>query len=212
MQQVTKISLHHTGGTQANPFASTQHHTAQNINDYHRQRWPDFSSSLKDPQGNPWFGGYTLFIERDGKMTQFRAVGEEGAHTIGHNFSAVGICLAGNFGPGSDSPTWMQKAKLKNVLRSLINNNSDGLEVLEGTVLDIKVTNILPHRRFQPSTSCNGTRLSDTWAYDLLREYIDERTRLLITLRNLYQKLIDLMKARQLGGLPSNCLELDNRG
>jgi len=57
------------------------------VNRYHKKF--DMLSSLG------WNVGYNWFVDVDGKLTQCRADGEEGAHTIGHN-KELAICFAGN--------------------------------------------------------------------------------------------------------------------
>lgn len=135
-----KIIVHHTGGTDANPLADTSHHTFEMIDALHKAKG--------------WGGcGYHYFIDRTGKVTQGRQDNEEGAHTVGQNTSSIGICLAGNFDatlPTKEQTEWLTsllKQKCKQYL----------------------ISDIYPHRHFSPK-SCYGSRLSDTWASDLIKE------------------------------------------
>ena len=72
----TKIIFHHGGGWA--DFSA--------VNSYHKQKW-GFKSSLG------YYCGYTIFIDRGGKVTQARRDNEEGAHTKGYNRRTIGIGL-----------------------------------------------------------------------------------------------------------------------
>ena len=139
------IIIHHTGGTDLNPYADTSHHTFDIVNRFHGYKW-NFKSSLG------YYIGYHYFIERNGLVTQGRADNEEGAHTKGYNKN-IGICLAGNF--DATKPTSAQTKALRTLLQNLKLNNPNA--------------EIVPHRKFA-SKSCYGRYLSDTWASDLLRK------------------------------------------
>ena len=79
LKNPTKIILHHGGG-----WANFKQ-----VNEYHRRKW-GFKSSLG------FYMGYTIFIDRDGTVTQARADIEEGAHTKGFNKRTIGIGVSGN--------------------------------------------------------------------------------------------------------------------
>ena len=55
------VIVHHTGPTAYDPKADTSHHTFEDVNEYHRQKW-DFKSSLG------YYIGYHYFIEKDGTV------------------------------------------------------------------------------------------------------------------------------------------------
>lgn len=140
MNKPTKLIIHHTGGTNADPLADTSHHTFKDVDSYHK--------SLG------WGGcGYHYFIEKDGKVTQGRKDSEEGAHTIGQNTSSLGICLAGNF--DLTLPTQAQEDALRDLLKQKTKEHN--------------ISQILPHRAFAKK-SCYGKKLSDTWASDLVND------------------------------------------
>ena len=215
MAKITKIILHHTGGTVSDRNASTQHHSADTINMYHKKRWEDFRSSLG------YWGGYTFFIEKNGKITQFRAIGEEGAHTIGSNSDSVGICLAGNFSPHSpDRPTREQTETMLDIIEACRKGGA-GYVVKENTVINISLSNIAPHRVFHKNhTECNGMALSDNWARELLLKRQNKpiepeipSDELLLSryqqLLLLYMQLLDILKrTKPLGGINGRGCEL----
>src|SRR3990167_4834981 len=143
---------HHVGGLGNNPYASTLHLKAEEIDGAHRWRWNFQSSYTK------LYGGYNFFIDREGKITQFRAVGEETAANKGHNQNGevISICFAGNFdidpisAKAVDIPTSQQvhAAKILNDYLPVVPNK--------------------PHRFFN-STNCYGKSLNDGWIYDILK-------------------------------------------
>lgn len=145
-ENTKKIAIHHTGGLGADKYASTQHLTAENIDAAHMARFDMLSTMMR-------WGGYNFFIEKDGKVTQFRAIGEETAAVKGWNFNGIciSICLAGNFLKGVDSPTPQQIASLKD---------------LYGKLPKVPRGDIVPHRALQ-QTECYGD-LPDSWARDIL--------------------------------------------
>lgn len=165
---------HHAGGYYNDPNASTQHETAEDIDSWHKIRWPNFKSSLG------YWGGYNFYIEKLGKIIQFRAIGEETAAQLGHNKDSVSICLAGNFTKGIDMLTPEQIKSLKELIDWLID-------------MGIKLQDIVPHR-FLQMTECYGSALSDDWARNLGKEKVIEKISLLQKLLNLYIIWLDLLK------------------
>lgn len=134
------IIVHHTGGTDANPLADTSHHTAKDVDAWHRAKG--------------WNGiGYNWFIEKDGKTVKGRDEKSEGAHTIGYNNKSIGICLAGNF--DATMPATAQIESLRILLKQ---------KMVE---FKIPKEKIVPHRTFANKT-CYGNKLSESWARDLV--------------------------------------------
>jgi len=142
------LIVHHTGGTDADPKADTSHHTFDVVDGWHKKLW-NFKSSLGH------YIGYHYFIDKTGKVTQGRSDTDEGAHTKGKNLVSLGICLAGNF--DVTVPSKEQVAALKTLLRAKM------------TQYALSLDSIVPHRKFAVK-SCYGSKLSDTWAKDLLKE------------------------------------------
>lgn len=147
MNKPQYLIIHHTGGTDTNPKEDTSHHTFEIVNEWHKKLW-NFKSSLG------FYIGYHYFIDKNGKVTQGRADTDEGAHTIGKNNSSLGICLAGNF--DVTTPTQAQITALKALISSKM------------TKYQIEINGVVPHRHFA-NKSCYGSKLSDTWAQDLLK-------------------------------------------
>lgn len=153
MNRPEYLIVHHFGGTDNDPLANTSNHTAEMVNEWHRQLW-NFKSSLG------WYAGYHYIIEKTGKVVQCRADLEEGAHCKGYNRRSIGIALSGNF--DSTVPTPEQEKSLKRLLETLTKK------------YNIPRWNVVPHRKFANKT-CYGRRLSDSWAADLLTD-MDIRT------------------------------------
>lgn len=197
MAVVKRICLHHSG-----PPAGFNY-TFEDINRYHRHKnWGTISNPWyqKTPTTLGQWGGYTLAINPEGEMFQYRAIGEETIGAKGYNHDTIHICLIGDF--TKDLPTFMQKTKLKNLLVSFISKNTANLKVLPNTILDIKVRNIVPHRWLTPTTECNGLRLKDSFGQDLVREHLTTLQRLLISLLNRWRKML---QSRKLAGSRPEC-------
>ncbi len=189
------LAIHNTGGLAGNPFASTEYLSASGVNLAHKNRF-DMLSSLG------WYIGYNFFIDIFGTITQPRAIGEETAANIGHNFNgeAISVCLAGNFTTGVDSPTKAQIGALKSLYAEL--NLSPFIP-------------IVPHRAIQAGTACYGD-LPDTWARDLLLNTPQVISKLQQILTDLINQ-INLLK-KKLGfsilgyKIADPCYLQDNRG
>jgi len=100
--------------------------------------------------------GYHYLIEKDGTVKKGRAIGMLGAHCYQQsmNYKSIGICLTGFF--DIELPTKEQKKSLKALLLDLMKT------------YQIPINNIYPHRHFAKYKSCYGSKLSHTWARDLL--------------------------------------------
>ena len=133
-----KIIVHHSTSLIAM-------HQAHLIDGWHEKR--DFPKSQLG-----FFIGYHYVIEKDGTVLQARLVTEGGAHTVGQNFSSIGICLAGNF--DIELPTVAQERSLAALIDDEI-----GRWHLDSAA-------IYPHRAFAKK-DCYGTRLSNDWARDV---------------------------------------------
>lgn len=204
--QVKNIALHHSGGLGNNQYASTQHLTFKDIENYHRYRW-NFRSTLGE------YAGYGVgYDPKTRKWKQWRAIGEEMAAQRGHNFDTFPVLIIGNYqrqpfsNPGKpvDPVTKTMEADVASFLYDLVNGNKRGLAVKPGTTLNFSTTRVYPHRFFNPGTDCYGTFLSDNWARDLLVKYkevsveddtvvLKERIKSLQLLIKLYMQLLDLM-------------------
>lgn len=229
--KIDTIIVHHSGGLGDDIYAKTQNLSLEHIDNAHKARWPGFRSALG------YWVGYTAVIFPDGKMVQTRLIGEETAHTKGHNKHSVGIFLFGNFTKiGSlfvEKPTEQQVKKLKEVGVALLNHRPQdvGLEVAPGTQLDFSVKRIGPHRLYG-WTKCYGTYLADNWARTLIQdgyyeqrksEYQEPTSKKIVELQKqimsmqvvvieLAQKLVALLQQKRLAGVEGSCIEEDLRG
>lgn len=201
-----EIAVHDTGGLLNDSYFSSQHFTAWDVNERHRQRW-NFISTLG------FYGGYNFFISADGKTTQFRAIGEETAAQKGRNWDVISICLAGNFSLGVDKPTLLQQSSLKNLITMLIWKNLQSYKITDAE-LDLSPERVFPHRHFN-STECYGSDLKDSWAKDLLRDAplpIAESQEsvlrsLYLALRDKLLLLLNLLKKQQVQGVSLPCAD-----
>lgn len=152
MQTIKYVAYHHTGGTEKDPYAKTQHHTWKNIDDFHKSKW-NFKSTLDE------YGGYNFFIDSDGNDHWFRAIGEETAAIIGHNKDTIQGCLAGNFimknGSRIEHPTDKQTKKMNFINNELLIGNYRMFPFIEGTKVNITVDSILGHSDLDPLRKCN---------------------------------------------------------
>lgn len=205
---IKRICVHHTGGLLNDPFAKTQDYTASKVNSVHRDRF-NFRSTLG------MYGGYNFFIDKDGKLTQFRAIGEETAAQRGFNEDTISFCLSGNFssfgGKMVEKPTIQQQTTLKNALISLFETPLalNEYKYLSGTKMALKTSNIVPHRVLG-NTECYGSGLSDNWARDIVIEFYNEKISLLMKLLDLYRKILQLKT--KFGSQNHSCLEQNERG
>lgn len=208
MLTLKHIAVHHFGGTQADPFASTKDLSVSAINASHKSRWPDFPSRYQKVLNDEFsFIGYNILITPNGDWYQPRAVGEATAAVIGFNESALSICLAGNFSrirggtTPVDQPTQAQKDRLREILKAAVNNKLEelGIFVVPGTILDFAIPRILPHRGYTSGTTeCFGTALPDSWARDLLINDVYSQLGLLKELLATLMKLRDKLAQRSL--------------
>ena len=147
MNKPNKIITHHTGGSDTAPLADTSWATAEDIDSWHKARWPGFTSKqFNNKAGKPYHVGYHFVIHSDGTVVQTRGYDEEGAHCIGQNTSSIGVCFSGNF--DVTMPTRAQEKAWKTLYKRLHKD------------LGILPTRIYPHRRFATKT-CHGKLLSD---------------------------------------------------
>jgi len=134
----TVVITHHTGGTDANPLADSSNATVQDVDSWHKARWPGFISR------RGFHVGYHYFLSKDGTVTQTRDHDEEGAHVIGMNNKSIGVCFAGNF-----DLTLPTKAQMESWYKLY----SDLLKLYP----DIPT---YPHRKYATKT-CHGKLLRD---------------------------------------------------
>ena len=100
--KVKEIILHCAATPEGKAF------TAKDIDRMHRQR--GFRKI-----------GYHYVIDLDGKVEKGRADNENGAHTIGHNSTALGICYIGGFAKYGKTPKDTRTEQQKVALYELVN-------------------------------------------------------------------------------------------
>jgi len=162
--KIDTIVVHHSGGLQENPNASTAWLTVGAIDRSHQARWPNFKSEMG------FWVGYNFVILPNGEVTQTRLVGEETAHTIGMNTRSIGICIIGNANSVSGRPIDTITPEAIKSYRQLIKDiENKNVKIKDGTNLDISRNRIYPHRAFS-QTDCYGTYYSDSWCRDILRD------------------------------------------
>jgi len=147
---------------------SLKHHTVNDVDNWHRERWPGFVSR------KGYHVGYHYVIDWDGKVTNTRDHDEEGAHTLGMNKRSIGVCFMGNF--DIHTPSAKQLRAWESLYRKLVKQYPD-----------IKFE---PHRRYAVK-SCHGKLLPDTY-FQVTGQlsYIQE-------LRRIVSKLLSLLKNKQ---------------
>ena len=183
ISKIKYIAIHHSGGTITNPFAYTQNETAQDINNAHKLRWPDFPSKL-----NGSYIGYNFVIDKQGIITQARYILEETAANIEHNLDTVSICLTGNFSPGVEMPTEPQISALKILLKQCLG------------ATNVSWLNIVPHRALW-ATQCHGLALPDDWARNLVKNEPEAKASILKQLISIYSKYLQLLRVTKLGSV-----------
>jgi len=162
MNKPTVVITHHA--------LSAKHHTVNDVDQWHRLRWPEFKSSLG------YWVGYNYVIEWDGTVTQTRSHSEEGAHTIGMNNKSIGVCFIGNFDIHYPSPEQLES-----------------WDELYGELLE-KMPHLVsfPHRRYA-NKSCHGKLLTDDY---FANHY--QRTTLIHRLQQLIALYTQLLLGRRM--------------
>jgi len=164
-----------------------------------------------------FYMGYTWFYNpMERKFTQARAIGEETLATRGFNFNAAPLCMGGNYSkiPNTqltvDPMYSYMEEDIAKFLLDLINGNHNWV-VLPVTEIDLSLTRVHPHRRYQHDTACYGSGLTDDWITGILSKYsynknteqIQERIKTLRYILSLYLKLFALFKQQSKMSLAS---------
>lgn len=172
MAVIRNIANHHTGGLKNDKYASTGHLSWEQVNEVHRVR-PDWVGYRAHKSTLGYYGGYNFFIQGDGFIKQFRAIGEETLAQTGYNFDTVSICLAGNFikknGVPVNIPNIAQIDSYKRLVNKLLDKDFTDIKVIPNIVVDITIDRIHPHSWYQ-QTECNG--LPESWGRDILTEAV----------------------------------------
>jgi hypothetical protein len=178
MAKLSNIAVHHSGGSLADPYASTLNLTPQMISSYHRQRWNNYNpSKYVLNESIRWAGYNVIYDPKTRTFTQCRALGEETMAQYGHNFDTFSLCIIGNYmkdpgnsyGSSVDAMTDEMEDDISRFLTKLINKDYSDVIVAPGTELNFSIARTGPHRMYQ-QTNCYGTALSNKWIQDLLVE------------------------------------------
>lgn len=96
--------------------------------------------------------GYHYYIRKDGSVQQGREEHETGAHCVGYNSTAIGICYEGGLdenGKTKDTRTIAQKRAIPRLIAKIMERHP--------------ITRICGHRDVSPDTDGNGKVDSYEW-------------------------------------------------
>lgn len=194
MRTLRNIALHHAGGFQGRPHASSLFLTATEINEAHRLRWNFESRYFR----GSYVGYNFIYDPKSREFTQHRAIGEETAAQRGHNWDTISICILGNYSivPGTELSADRMTAQIERDVARFALDLIDGTSthtLTPDATLDLSIYRVHPHRHFQAGTECYGTALSDRWIASLLARYTkDPDTQILIERVALLKQLLAL--------------------
>lgn len=210
---INYIAIHHAGGTTSNPLQSAKHLTFDSIESAHRQvaDWQGYKAH-KSSLG--WHVGYNFVYDaKTRQFKQFRKIGEETLAQKGYNFTAISICIIGNFSryPNSqnsvDTMTEEMESDIAQFVWRLIKGEHEYI-IKDGTEIDLNASRVHPHRWYQNTTACYGSALADDWINTILSKYsvtgdAQERIILLQKLMKLYLQLQKLLQTKPKNTLAS---------
>ena len=152
LSKIKGVIWHHFGGTDANPLASTLHHTVDTVDASHMTRWPGFQSLFyRNKNGRRYHVGYNTIIELpSGKRTMTRRYGEQTAAARGYNDGWIHVATSGNFDVGADK--W-KKEYDQFVIREW--------EIIKRACPHLKISDNHPHRKFAAKTCFGSSRPDD---------------------------------------------------
>ncbi len=178
MNKPDKYIMHHA--------VSSKVHTAENVDDWHKERWPGFTSKhFKNKRGEYYHVGYHFVIEWDGLVVQCRGLDEEGAHCYGQNSTSIGVCFMGN--NDLHLPSAAQLESWKKLYQTL-----------QPSYPHITPGKVFPHRNYA-NKSCHGKLLPDNY-YGMLVAISDEELRIQLTerVKQLQNRLKALLTGRRM--------------
>ena len=182
-KHIKGVIWHHSGGVDANPLASTKHHTAEIIDNSHRNRWPGFTSNVYANRLGQFFHvGYNTVIEATTKKrVKTREYGEETAAAIGYNTGWIHVVVTGNYDKGAD--VWDQE-----VDRLVI----DEWNAIKTAYPYLKISDNVPHRKYARK-SCFGNSLPDNHIQLILATQVSDPIELTAELEvKMMKTIIDL--------------------
>lgn len=177
MNRPTNIITHHA--------VSAPHHTVEDVDDWHKKRWPGFTSKrFKNKRGKYFHVGYHFVIEKDGTVTQTRAITEKGLHCIGKNTSSIGVCFMGNF--DIEMPTLEQNNAFKELFASI-----------QERYPYLQARDIKPHRAYA-NKSCHGKLLTANYFATVIDSDEALKRRRLEQLKSILTKLVALLTEQRM--------------
>lgn len=160
MLTVKDIYIHHAGGSDSNPLASSQHLTFKDIDEVHRTR-KDFIGYKAHKSSMGSYCGYNVvYTPSTRTFKQARTLGEETLAQTGANFQ-FSLCIIGNYTKGADTLHPYIVEDVTAFLDDLINGNKRGLIVTPNITLELSVHRIFPHRKIAPHKDCYGDSIPD---------------------------------------------------
>ena len=186
MSLISNIAIHHGGGIQRDPYASTRHLTAQDISRYHRSKddWGEYPSRFIDDEALRYMGYNAAYDWKNRGFYQGRAIGEMTIAQKGHNYDTFSLLVIGNYtrqpiGTPTkpvDPFTADMLEDITKYLYDLINGNKRGLIVAPNTTINLSISRVNPHRFYQPYTECYGTFFADDYFRKKLIAYKPAQT------------------------------------
>lgn len=220
MLNIQNIAIHNAGGVASDPYASAAGLTVLGIDSAHKARWNFPSEYMHSVGATMHYAGYNFIYDPKTRVfTQTRAIGEETAAQIGHNFDTVSICIIANFQKrpigspaGTVDPLTAQiKEDVTMFLFDLINGNKRSVFIVPGTTVNLSVYRVMPHRFYQAGTECYGSGLNDTIFRDALIAYkpaaynpqpvititLEERNKVIANIMQMIAQIQDLISKLQ---------------
>lgn len=169
--RIDTIFIHHSGGSERDPFASSAHLTFQDIDAWSKVR-PDFVGYRAHLSSLGFFFPYNFgYDSKNRQFYQGRKIGEETLAQTGYNFTAVSLCIFGNFSRiplsnPSRSPDTLNPFITDDIvgfLDDLLNGNRRKLICLHNAELQLSAFRIFPHRKVAPWKDCYGSIIPDNF-------------------------------------------------
>lgn len=170
------LVLHHTGGTDADPFADSSHHTASVIEQWHLQKG--------------WEGiGYHYVIEKDGTIWAGRPEHRSSAAVLNWNSKTLNIVMAGNFDRKEGTPNRLPTKEQEESFKWLY-------QQISKRYTQLIPDKVIPHRKLQVKT-CYGKNLADDYGKKLAQSAITNNVELADNTKEALQLEKDLGLCKQ---------------
>lgn len=165
---IDTIFIHHSGGTDRDALASSAHLSFDDINAWSKVR-PDFVGYRAHLSSLGFYFPYNFgYDHKNRRFYQGRKIGEETMAQAGYNFTAISICMFGNYSkvplssPSRPVDTLypFMVDDITNFVDDLINGNVRGLLTTPDAKLDLSAFRIYPHRKVAKK-DCYGSAIPD---------------------------------------------------